>query len=948
MADALVSPILELLIKITAQQVQEEVNLVVGVEKQVDKLKSNLIDIRSVLEDAERKQVKDKAIRVWLDKLKDVCYDMDDVLDEWSTAILTWKMDEENTRSRKKMRCSFMRSPCFCLNQGVRRRDIALKIKAVSEKLDEIAKEKAMYGFELYKVADHELPRLSSTSLVDDSSVCGRDDEKKSVVSMLLAECSQEARNVDVISVVGLGGIGKTTLAQLAFNDAKVTAHFEKKIWVCVSEPFDEVRIAKSILEQLEGSTPNLVELQSLLPRVSQSINRKRVLLVLDDVWTENHRQWEQLKPSITSCAQGSRILVTTRKDVVAAIMGTNHQINIETLSDDACRSIFNHVAFHKRSKDERERLTDIGNKIAKKCKGLPLAAKVLGGLMQSKRTREEWEDVLSSELWRLDEVDKDHVEKKIFLPLLLSYYDLPSVVRRCFLYCAMFPKDHEMKKDELVKMWMAQGYLKGTGSRDMEVVGEYYFQVLAARSFFQDIKKNYPEDLWFKMHDIVHDFAQYMTENECLTVDGNNLGEATMETSIERVRYLSMMLSRETSFPLSIHRAKGLRSLLIGSSRDPWLGAALPDAIKQLTCIRSLDLSWSSIKEIPKEVGKLIHLRHLNLEGCRELVSLPETMCDLCNLQSLDVIGCSFLKELPRATVKLIKLRHLRIHDSGVAFIPKGIERLTCLRTLDHFIVCDDGENESKAANLRELNNLNHIGGSLVIGNLQGGIEDTAKAQLKNKKRLLCLDLCFCYNHEDDNLIEVLQPPSDLERLTIVEYGGIVLPNWMMILTRLQMLVLIDCGKLEVLPLLGRLPNLENLQLHVLQVRRLDAGFLGIEEVENANINEGEIARVIAFPKLKTLRIWNLAKLEEWDGIERRVGEEDATTTSIFIIMPQLQQLEINDCPLLRALPDYVLAAPLQVLHVFGCPNLRKCYGKKEKGEDWHKISLISQVIIE
>uniref|UniRef100_A0A6N2MPN4 Disease resistance protein RGA3 n=1 Tax=Salix viminalis TaxID=40686 RepID=A0A6N2MPN4_SALVM len=947
MADALVSPILELLVNIGAQQVQEEVNLVVGVKKQVDKLKSNLIDLQSVLEDAERKQVKDKAVRVWLDKLKDVCYDMDDVLDEWSTAILTRKTGdtEENIHNQQKMRCSFMRSPCFCLNQGVRRRDIALKIKAVSEKLDEIAKEKAMYGFELYKAVDHELLRLSSTSLVDDSSVCGRDDEKKSVVSMLLAGSSQEARNVDVISLVGLGGIGKTTLAQLAFNDATVTAHFEKKIWVCVSEPFDVVRIAKAILEQLEGSTPNLAELQSLLPKVSQSINGKRVLLVLDDVWTEDYRHWEQLKPSLAGCAPGSRILVTTRKGAVAAMMGTDHQIDIGTLSDDACQSIFNHVAFHKRSKEEREKLTDIGNKIANKCKGLPLAAKVLGGLMQSKRTREEWEDVLSSELWRLHEVDKDHVEKEIFLPLLLSYYDLPSVARQCFLYCAMFPKDYKMNRDELVKMWMAQGYLKETPSRDMEVVGEQYFQVLAARSFFQDIKKYGREDFQFKMHDIVHDFAQYMTENECLTVDDNNLGKATVETSIERVRHLSMMLSKETSFPSSIHRAKGLRSLLIGNGGYRWDGAALPDLMKQLTCIRSLNLSGSSIKEIPKEVGKLIHLRHLNLEWCRELVSLPETMCDLCNLQSLDVTRCWSLKELPRAIGKLIKLRHLRIDRSGVAFMPKGIERLTCLRTLDCFMVCGGGENESKAANLRELKNLDHIGGRLVIENLRGGgIEDDEEAQLiTNKKRLLCLELNFCDNHEDGNLIEVLQPPSDLERLSINRYGGIGLPNWMMALTRLQELRLICCGNLEVLPPLGRLPNLESLVLSKMGVRRLDAGFLGIEEVENANINEGEIARVTAFPKLKTLWIFNLFKLKEWDGIERRVGEEDATTTSIFI-MPQLQQLKILCCPLLRALPDYVLAAPLQELDITACPDLRNRYGK-QKGEDWHKISHIPNV---
>uniref|UniRef100_A0A2K1YCJ6 Disease resistance protein RGA3 n=1 Tax=Populus trichocarpa TaxID=3694 RepID=A0A2K1YCJ6_POPTR len=943
MAAALLSPILEQLTRIVAQEVQEEVNLVVGVKKQVDKLKSNLLAMHSVLEDADRKQVKDEAVRDWVDKLKDVCYDMDDVLDEWSSAILRWKMGdaEENTHSQQKIRCSFLGFPCFCFNQVVRRRDIALKIKEVCEKLDEIAKEKAMYGFELYRATD-ELQRITSTSLVDESIVSGRDDEREAVVSKLLGESRQEAWDVYAISLVGLGGIGKTTLAQLAFNDAEVTAHFEKKIWVCVSDPFDEVRIAKAILEQLEGRAPDLVELQSLLQRVSESIKGKRFLLVLDDVWTENHRQWEQLKPSLTGSAPGSRILVTTRKHSVATMMGTGHRINIEKLSDEICRSIFNHVAFQERSKDERERLTDIGDKIASKCKGLPLAAKVLGGLMQSKRTREEWERVLSSELWGLDEVDRDQVERGIFLPLLLSYYDLHYVVRRCFLYCAMFPKDYEMGKYELVKMWIAQGYLKETSGGDMELVGEQYFQVLAARSFFQDFETDEGEGMKFKMHDIVHDFAQYMTKNECLTVDVNTLREATVDTSIERVRHLSMMLSEETSFPKSIHKAKGLRSLLI-DTRDPSLGAALPDLFKHLTCIRLLNLSGSSIKEIPNEVWKLIHLRHLNLAYCRELVSLPETMCDLCNLQSLDVTWCHCLKELPKAIGKLIKLRHLRIYASGVAFIPKGIERITCLRTLDVFTVCGGGENESKAANLRELKNLNHIGGSLNIQNLGGGKEDAsdaAEAQLKNKKRLLRLLLDFNHNQDNGILIEALRPPSDLESLIIRGYGGLDLPNWMMTLTRLQVLTLRICENVEVLPPLGRLPNLESLLLISLKVRRLDGGFLGIEKDENASINEGEIARVTAFPKLKTLSFWHLKEVEEWDGIERRsVGEEDANTTSIPI-MPQLQELRIMNCPLLRAVPDYVLAAPLQTLVIDVCPNLRKRYGKK--GEDWQKISHI------
>ncbi|KAJ6386613.1 hypothetical protein OIU78_016522 [Salix suchowensis] len=236
---------------------------------------------------------------------------------------------------------------------------------------------------------------------------------------------------------------------------------------------------------------------------------------------------------------------------------------------------------------------------------------------------------------------------------------------------------------------------------------------------------------------------------------------------------------------------------------------------------------------------------------------------------------------------IECVRVFNQRNTKRGVTFMPKGIERLTCLRTLDWFIVCGGGENESKAANLRELKNLNHIGGSLEIRNLRGGIEDAAEEQLKNKKRLLCLDLYFKRNHEDDILIEGLQPPSDLERLCIDNYGGIVLPNWMMTLTRLKELQLVACGNVEVLPPFGRLPNLESLKLKGVGVRRLDAGFL-----------------------------------EEWDGIERRVGEELRFGTLIFIL-PQLQKLRIQYCPLLRALPDYVLAVSLQELELIDFGNL-------------------------
>ncbi|KAL9335582.1 hypothetical protein Peur_072763 [Populus x canadensis] len=166
-----------------------------------------------------------------------------------------------------------------------------------------------------------------------------------------------------------------------------------------------------------------------------------------------------------------------------------------------------------------------------------------------------------------------------------------------------------------------------------------------------------------------------------------------------------------------------------------------------------------------------------------------------------------------------------------------------------------------------------------------------------------------------------------------------------MMILTRLQNLVLVHCRNVDVLPPLERLPNIESLYLTGLKLRRLDGGFLGIENGGNSNISEGEIARVTALPKLKKLSIWHLKELEEWDGIERRVGEEDSTTTSVFI-MPQLVEFRILKCPLLRALPDYVLTAPLQKFSIEYCPNLRKLYNREDMGEDGHRISHIPIIL--
>ncbi|KAK3219863.1 hypothetical protein Dsin_013833 [Dipteronia sinensis] len=458
-----------------------------------------------------------------------------------------------------------------------------------------------------------------------------------------------------------MGGMGKTTLAQLAFNSNEVKNNFEKRVWVCVSDHFDKLRVANAIIQRLEGQgCSSSATLESVLQSIHQSIAGKKILLVLDDVWTEDYiNDWEPLYNCLKNCVNGSKIVVTTRKETVALMMNSI-VIPINKLSESECWSLFKHFSFNGRSDDECRELENVGKEIVSKCKGLPLAAKTMGCLLRIKRTRIEWEDILNSGMWELKEF-----KKGIFPPLLLSYNDLPLMVKRCFSYCVIFPKDYQLNKDELIKLWMAQGYLGLGHEREMEMIGEEYFNILASRSFFQEFIRDAIGDIvGCKMHDIVHDFGQFLTKNECFAMKDNDFGDSRINFSFDKARHLILMVAENSSFPISICNIKNLRSLLYQFESDMnSFDGVLLELLGKNTCLRALAMGGITkfdmmtgvrysyhikLERIPKEIRKLIHLR--SDDECRELENVGKEIVSKCKGLPLaaKTMGCLLrIKEL-------------------------------------------------------------------------------------------------------------------------------------------------------------------------------------------------------------------------------------------------------------------------------------------------------------
>ncbi|XP_027075520.1 putative disease resistance protein RGA3 [Coffea arabica] len=714
MAEAVLSfvgVILNKILPLTA----DEISRVWGVKKDLQKLAKKVEMVEALIFYAECKKSSSKAVQLWLKRLQSVARDAEIVLDDFGYEVLQQKVEN---RKRDKVRNFFSSSNPISFHL-----EMANKIKNASASLEEAYREANQIGLHPVQLtmtsADHKEDR-STDPFVDGSEMMGREVEESHVVRMLIS--SDYKKDLPVMSIVGLGGQGKTTLAQLVLKNGSVVKHFDETIWVCVSDDFKVERLLNEMLQSLEKKNAETTNREALVSRLQENLQGKSYLLVLDDVWNDNREKWDRMRRCLLAIggALGSKILATTRSDEVAPAMQTSGLYHLEILSDDYSWMLFEKLAFADGGVRKTRDLVDIGRRILKKCGGVPLAIKVIGGLLYSKKDASEWLMIEKSEIWN----KSSNIADGVFSVLKLSYENLPSLsVKQCFASCSIFPKDTVMEKESLIQIWMAQGLIndaKGGGHLQMEDIGSDYFNILLRSSLLQATFGNSINKIKFcRMHDLVHDLSLQVSNNCCLnTEDG-------MEVSHDdEVMHLIIILSQGKMLKNIKGIPPNLQTFyLVGDGM-------LEDITKTSRHLCVLKGDCTNVTHLPNAVGDMKHLRHLHISKTR-VTALPDSITKLYNLITLKVF-C--VKEIPKKFSNLINLRHFQFLF-GAALVQSclfaGIGQLSNLQTLPYFVV-----SQAKGCQLEELEHLSNLRGELEIFGLENvsSFESAAKANLSKK----------------------------------------------------------------------------------------------------------------------------------------------------------------------------------------------------------------------
>ncbi|KAL5547900.1 hypothetical protein UlMin_003131 [Ulmus minor] len=862
MAETFLGPVIKKLIDILA----EEVKSLRGVRKQVKSLQDELEFIQPLLKHAEAKlesrEMRD-VMQVWVKQVRKEANRIEEIIDKFLYFV------EAEKHHRQSGCISCFHKACGFVKDLKQRHDIASKIKDVKDSLRDIKERGQGYGLRPLEqgasstttnVEAPSDPRLGSLFIEKDEFV-GLETESAALIGKLVEGSSARS----VISLVGQGGIGKTTLAKKVYDEEIVKGHFELRAWVTVSQPYDIKKLLKNLKGQIctseRGMEETDKEVAQHIQDLRDSLEAKSYVVVFDDVWQEE--LWEYIKSALPNNNKGSRIVITTR-NVGVAKSSPCDLVELRTWSLKSAWELFCKKAFYSEFQGRcPQDLEDLSLEIVRKCQGLPLVIATIAGLLSTKEKVEfEWQRVLedlnsksgmNSQIERISQI------------LSLSYYDLPYPLNYCFLYFGIFPEDYSVECERLYRLWIAEGFIVARGEMTtLEEVAEAYLKELVQRNLVA-IKFGFAEHKKCGVHDLMHDVILSRANEVCFSrsLDGNKSSGAgrrlRISGSIENV------LTNVGDSPI--------RSLFFSDIDEQLTESFIVTLFKKFKLLEVLDFEGVPLNILPKEVGNLFHLKYLNLKDTKVKI-LPKSIKNLQKLQSLDVRE-TLIRELPVEINELRNLRHLLAYTiSGGGFNFTGVQmhdgfgNLEELQSLTIFEAHRGG-----IGLLKELEKLRKLRW-LEVSKLTSETWRAICASIRNMDRLQRLSLYA----KDENEVLDLEYISSLPRfLRELQLNGRLqnLPNAIPKFRNLSGLYLnsswlIDdpCKCLKVLP------NLESLVLD-------SNAFVG----EELHFEKG------GFEKLKVL--W----LHKLDGLKHIEIDEGA--------LPALEILRVSNCQLVEEVPS-------------------------------------------